>query len=207
MRVTKRRAVDNLLGLAVLAYLTQGPMHAYQLSRTLRRNGDDRSIQFNHGSLYMVVRQLVRAGLIAPAGTSRAGRRPERTHYRLTPAGRTELHAWLQDLVAEPRHEYPSYVAALSLIGALPPAEVIVLLRNRLERLATQRAEITALVAQARANGVHPLFLVEEDYRLAVLEADVAFTERFIARIEDPNDGWKRLWEEVHRQQQPAIEH
>lgn len=198
--MTKHRTVENLLGLAVLSYLTQGPMHAYELSRTLRRNGDDRSIKFNHGSLYMVVGQLARAGFIEPAGTSRAGLRPERTEYRLTRAGQAELHAWLHDLVAEPRHEYPGYVAALSLIGALPPAEVVALLRSRLERLATQRAEITALVEHALAAGVHPLFVVEEDYRLAALDADVAFTERFIARIEDPGAGWKPLWEQFHRQ-------
>lgn len=34
-----RRAVGGL------SYLTQGPMHAHELSRTLRSNGDDRSIR------------------------------------------------------------------------------------------------------------------------------------------------------------------
>ena len=30
------RAVSNLLGLAVLSYLTERPMHAYELNRTLK---------------------------------------------------------------------------------------------------------------------------------------------------------------------------
>jgi DNA-binding PadR family transcriptional regulator len=30
------RAVNNLLGLAVLSYLTEQPMHAYELNRTLK---------------------------------------------------------------------------------------------------------------------------------------------------------------------------
>ena len=59
------RKVSNLLALAVLSYLTQRPMHPYELGRTLRAHGDERSIKFNHGSLYMVVRQLAKAGLIA----------------------------------------------------------------------------------------------------------------------------------------------
>ena len=71
------RKVGNLLALAVLSYLTQGPMHPYELSRTLRDNGDARSIRFNHGSLYMVVQQLARAGFIAAQETSRDGQRPE----------------------------------------------------------------------------------------------------------------------------------
>ncbi len=62
--MAKARKVANLLALAVLAYLTQRPMHPYELSRTLRDNGDARSIKFNHGSLYMVVGQLAKAGFI-----------------------------------------------------------------------------------------------------------------------------------------------
>jgi DNA-binding PadR family transcriptional regulator len=193
-----RRKVGNLLGLAVLSYLSQGPMHPYQLSRTLRDNGDERSIKFNHGSLYMVVRQLAKAGLIGEVETTRVGQRPERTVYALTDAGRRELRDWLCELVGEPQREYPQFVAALSLIGALPPDEVVELLRGRLRRLEDQRAEIRKLIDDALAAGVHPLFLVEEDYRLALLDADSAFTEQFIDRIEHPTSGWRRQWADFH---------
>ena len=43
----KRRAVNNLLALAVMSYLTQRPMHPYELGRLLREHADDRSIKFN----------------------------------------------------------------------------------------------------------------------------------------------------------------
>jgi DNA-binding PadR family transcriptional regulator len=194
------RKVGNLLGLAVLSYLTRGPMHPYQLSRMLRDNGDARSIKFNHGSLYMVVQQLARAGLIAEMETTRVGQRPERTVYQLTAAGRRELREWLRELVAEPQHEYPQFVAALSLIGALPPDEVVELLRSRLHRLEAQRAEIRELTDNALADGVHPLFLVEEDYRLVQLDADSSFTEQFIDRIENPTTGWRRQWADFHKE-------
>src|SRR5947209_9866795 len=112
--MAKRRKVGNLLALAVLSYLVQRPMHPYELGRTLRDNGDARSIKFNHGSLYMVVQQLARAGFITERETSREGQRPERTVYALTDEGRAELRDWLLELVGEPQHEYPSFVAALS---------------------------------------------------------------------------------------------
>src|ERR1700704_3398512 len=80
----EKRKVGNLLALAVLSCLTQRPMHPYELSRTLRDNGDARSIRFNHGSLYMVVQQLARAGFVAEQETNRDGQRPERTVYALT---------------------------------------------------------------------------------------------------------------------------
>jgi DNA-binding PadR family transcriptional regulator len=196
--MARRRKVGNLLALAVLSYLTREPMHPYQLGRTLRDHGDARSIRFNHGSLYMVIQQLARAGFIVAQETTRDGQRPERTVYALTDAGRHELRDWLRDLVEVPQHEYPQFVAALSLIAALPPGEAVELLGRRLRRLAEQRTEIRGLVDGALAGGLHPLFLVEEEYRLALLDAESAFVERFVQRTTHPESGWDRPWSEFH---------
>jgi hypothetical protein len=40
--------------------------------------------------------------------------------------------------------------------------------------------------------------MVEEEYRLALLEAETLFVERFIAQITDPDNGWGRPWAEFH---------
>jgi DNA-binding PadR family transcriptional regulator len=204
--VTKQRKVGNLLALAVLSYLTQRPMHPYELGRTLREHGDARSIKFNQGSLYMVIGQLTRAGFIVAQETTRAGQRPERTVYALTDAGRQELRDWLRELVEVPQHEYPQFVAALSLIATLPPGEVVELLARRLGRLASQRDEIRGLIDSTLAQGVHPLFLVEEDYRIAMLDAESAFVERFIEQITHPETGWARPWGEIHGERADANE-
>jgi DNA-binding PadR family transcriptional regulator len=196
--MARKRKVGNLLALAVLSYLTRAPMHPYELSRTLRDHGDARSIKFNHGSLYMVVQQLARAGFIVEQETTRDGQRPERTVYALSDAGRHELRDWLRELVEVPQHEYPQFVAALSLIATLPPTEVVELLGRRLRRLAEQRAETRNLIDSTLAGGVHPLFLVEEDYRLALLDTESLFVEQLIERINHPDTGWGRLWDEFH---------
>ena len=198
--MAEKRKVGNLLALAVLSYLSQRPMHPYELGRMLRDHGDVRSIKFNHGSLYMVVGQLAKAGLITEQETTREGQRPERTVYALTDAGRDEFRDWLGELVEQPQHEYPHFVAALSLIAALPPGEVLTLLHSRLDRLAGQRAEIRDLIGTAQAGGLHPLFLVEEDYRLAQLDAESAFVERFIGQITHPETGWGPMWAQFHGQ-------
>jgi DNA-binding PadR family transcriptional regulator len=175
--MTGKRKVGNLLALAVLSCLAQQPMHPYELGRTLREHGDDRSIKFNHGSLYMVIGQLARAGFVTEQETSRAGQRPERTVYALTDAGRDELRDWLGELVEQPQHEYPAFVAALSVISALPPSQVLGLLRIRLGHLAEQQAEARGLIDTARADKVPGLFLLEEEYRVALIEAEIAFTD------------------------------
>jgi DNA-binding PadR family transcriptional regulator len=147
----------------------------------------------------MVVEQLAKAGFVAPTGTTRQGHRPERTVYALTDAGRAELDEWMRSIVEEPRHEYPDFVAALSLIGALRPADVVRLLARRLERLAELQEEARRVRDDALAAGVHALFVVEEDYRLALLEAEAAFCRGFVARINDSRNGWRADWEEFHR--------
>ena len=188
--MANKRKVGNPLALAVLSYLTMKPMHPYELSRTLRDNGDARSIMFIHGALYVVVQQLAKAGCIAEVETSREGQRPERTVYAITDDGRREAREWLSELIAQPEHEYPHFVAALSLIAALPPDQVVPLLRARLEALAGQRAEIQGMIDSSLGQGVPRLFLVEEEYRAALLDAESAFVERFIAEIGDPEAGW-----------------
>jgi DNA-binding PadR family transcriptional regulator len=196
--MARRRKVGNLLALAVLSYLTQKPMHPYELGRTLREHGDARSIKFNHGSLYMVVHQLEKAGYVVEQETTRAGGRPERTVYAITDAGRKEQQDWLRELVEMPQHEYPQFVAALAFIAALPPEDAVELLGRRLRWLATQRTEIRGLVDTTLAAGVHPLFLVEEDFRLALLDTESEFIERFIEQITHPETGWGQQWAEFH---------
>jgi DNA-binding PadR family transcriptional regulator len=193
-----KRKVGNLLALAVMSYLSRQPMHPYELGRTLREHGDARSIKFNHGSLYMVVGQLAKAGFVTELETSREGQRPERTVYALTDAGRAEFRDWLRELVAAPQQEYPHFVAALSLIAALPPGEVVPLLRERLDLLHAERSEIRGLIDTSLAQGLPELFLIEEEYRIALLAGEIAFVEDFIAKITDPGTGWAAGWAEFH---------
>ena len=117
----KRRRVSNPLALAVLATLRERPMHPYEMAATMRAQGKERSIKLNYGSLYTVVDNLAKHGLIEAMEASREGRRPERTVYRLTDPGRTELEDWLTELLGTPVKEYPQFEAALAEIGGAHP--------------------------------------------------------------------------------------
>ena len=71
---------------------------------------------------------------------------------------------------------------------------MVPLLGERLYALAVQRAEIQGMIDSSLSQGVPELFLVEEVYRLALLDAEVAFVERFTDRITDPETGWGPAW-------------
>src|SRR4051812_29932617 len=106
-------------------------MHPYEISQTLKSRAKEDSIRLNYGSLYSVVASLAKRGLIEASETSRDGRRPERTVYTITPAGRSEMTDWLTDLVATPSKEYLQFEAALTLIGGLAPDDALAALKLR----------------------------------------------------------------------------
>ncbi|MET8542981.1 PadR family transcriptional regulator [Kitasatospora sp. NPDC004799] len=187
--MAKRRTVSNPLALAVLAELTIAPMHPYEMGRRLREQGKDRNIKYNRSSLYMVVEQLRKAGFVAERETVRDTQRPERTVYALTGAGRTELDDWMRELVAEPQHEYPAFGVALSLLAALPIEESAELLGRRLTALDERIDAGRAQLHEAAGSGLHPMFVIEEEYALALLTAERRYTEHLIGQLGDPEFG------------------
>src|SRR5438105_886876 len=96
------RGPRSALALAVLELLREKPMHPYELQQQLRERGLHHVINLKGGSLYSTVDRLAGAGFVEPLEISRSGRRPERTVYMLTDAGRDELEFWLPELLAQP---------------------------------------------------------------------------------------------------------
>src|SRR6266480_4573010 len=115
------RRRTNPLALAVLACLSERPMHPYEMAATMRTRGQDQSIRLNYGSLYGVVENLLKRGLVEEQEVVREGRRPERTVYRITDEGRDEVEAWMAELLGRAAKEFPQFEAGLSLMGVLRP--------------------------------------------------------------------------------------
>ncbi|WP_320065173.1 PadR family transcriptional regulator [Micromonospora sp. RTGN7] len=191
----RRRKVPNPLALVVLAWLLSQPLHPYELGRRLQGSGQDRHIKYTRSSLYMVVEQLARAGFITEQETVRDGQRPERTVYAITDTGRTEFYEWLRGLVAEPQDEYPQFAVALSLLSLLAPREAVALLRKRQEALTTKVEETRKLMQEAIDNGVRWIFLVEEQYALAMMDAESRYLTELTSSLTDP--GYIRSWQET----------
>ena len=197
--MAKRRKVGNLLALAVLTSLAERPMHPYEMAAEMRERGKDQSIKINWGSLYTVVQNLEKHGLIAAAGTSRQGRHPERTIYEITPEGRDELSEWLEELIAVPEHEFTRFEAALSLMGILPPERVTRLLHQRARVVEVMIAGDEAALAKL-VESLPRIFVVEAEYRVALAKAELDWIRGLLDDIEkgtlDGLEDWRRYHEE-----------
>jgi DNA-binding PadR family transcriptional regulator len=196
--VVERRRVVNLLALAVLSLLRPGyPMHPYQIANVLRRTGKERDMPIKVGSLYTVVRNLERHGFIEATGSHRAGRRPERTEYTITDAGRAELRDWLRELVAMPASEYPRFQAALSVLSTLHPDEAAASLQERLHALDDDIA--ARRDALAHSEGTRRLFLIEDEYALEMRRAEAAWVRCLLAEITNGSFPDMAGWREFHQ--------
>jgi DNA-binding PadR family transcriptional regulator len=182
MDMTKRN-VSNPLALAVLACLWERPMHPYEMATTLRERGKDQSIKLNYGSLYTVVEALQQNKLIVAQETEREGRRPERTVYRLTAAGRMELIDWISELLSRPAKEYTRFEAGLSLLGVLPPDDIVTLLEQRYRALELEILQERSLLQLVLQQGLPRLHIIENECHLAMHEAELAWVRKLIDEI------------------------
>lgn len=194
--MAKSRQSSNPLALAVLVLLFERPMHPYEIAATLRMRNKGGSIKLRYGSLYTVIDTLAQVGLIQAKETVREGKRPERTIYALTPSGVTRMREWMRELLGTPVKEYPQFEAALSLLPAVPPEEALALLEARVRRLGEMSEELRAAVELA-VKHVEALFLVENDYRLSLIDAERQFIEGLIQRIKTDTE-YVRTWKAFH---------
>ncbi|MFF8356010.1 helix-turn-helix transcriptional regulator [Streptomyces chartreusis] len=193
----RRRKLGNPLALAVLTTLWQKPMHPYEIAQTLRQQGKDASTKINYGSLYTVVQNLEKHGFVEVTEVQKQGNRPERTVYGLTEAGREEMTEWLSDLMAVPAKEYPIFETALSLMGALPPDEVVRLLEERVKALEVQAASGRGALEKLYET-LPRLFLVETEYQLHMVEAQAEWVRGFLEEIRKGTLPGVEPWRRYH---------
>ncbi|MGC4893181.1 PadR family transcriptional regulator [Micromonospora sp. DT31] len=180
------------LAMMVLALLVEEPMHAYRMQQLIReRDKQDVVNVAQRNSIYQTIERLRRDELIRVAETTREEGRPERTVYALTPTGRRTLDGWLADALAAPAREFPEFPAALSFLPILPPEEAT----RRLEQRAVAiEARLRERVATLNAVDLPRLFLVEDEYRAAVLRAELDWVRALVADLRAGRLTWSGDW-------------
>jgi DNA-binding PadR family transcriptional regulator len=196
--VASKRKVSNPLALAVMALLYERPMHPYEMVSVMRERGKHESVRLKYSSLYSVVEALVREGFISPRETVREGRRPERTVYELTDAGRVEFLGWLRELLSVPAKEYTQFAAGLTFLPALPPDEAAELLDGRVRSLEEEVREMRSVLDSVMEEGLPRLFLIESEHELTLREAELRWVRELAREISDGTLGGMTEWESLH---------
>lgn len=185
-------ASQDLLALPVLALLSEQPRHPYEIERLIRERRKDFAAGKRRG-LYHAVERLVRDGCIEPVETSREGKRPERTVYRITAEGREELEGWLRELLQNPITEYPVFTTAVGFLGYLSSDTVVQALKARAVALETNIAGAnTALAALQEQLHLPRLVLLEHEYTRALCRAELEWVYALIGDIRAGRLAWDK---------------
>jgi DNA-binding PadR family transcriptional regulator len=175
--------------MVLLALLMEAPMHPYRMQQVIRERGQDQLVNVaQRNSVYQALDRLVRDGLARPGGSSRDPGRPERTVYEITPLGSETMHRWLTSMLPTPAREFPEFPAALAFLMVLPPTLVQSLLSARIDALSTK---ISVISAQAPP-GLPRLFLIEDEYRVTMLRAELEWLRGVVADLASGALTWDR---------------
>ncbi|MBF9131730.1 PadR family transcriptional regulator [Plantactinospora sp. S1510] len=144
-----------------------------------------------------VVQSVEKHGFLEVVASGRQGGRPERTVYRITPAGSDELRDWVGELIAVPEPEQPRFRAALSVMGVLGPDEATRLLQQRVAVLERQLADERAAL-DGYHEKVHSLFLIEAEYDLAMRQADLEWARGLLNQLTEGTLPGQDMWRRFH---------
>jgi DNA-binding PadR family transcriptional regulator len=181
------------LGLIVLWLLAARPMHVYGMQKLIETFGKDKVVNVrSRASLYQALDRLVRHGLVEVRETVRSEGYPDRVVYAVTDAGRDAAAEWLRDMLRTTGTEYPEFVAAVSVVFGLEPKDARDQLEARAERL---EADLRATDAVFAENPDLPrLFLLEEEYRRAMLAAELDWVRSVVRDLDAGQLTWTEDW-------------
>ena len=183
------------LGLLVLWHLVEAPMHVYRMQKLFDERGKGRIVNVrSRASLYQTIERLQRLGLVEPRETLRTEGRPDRTVYAITDAGRDVAREWLREMLRTTGDEFPEFITALSMLFGLDAQDALDQLEQRAERLAAELAETESQLAGASAMGLPRLFVLDEEYRQAVLQAELGWIRGAIDDLRTGALAWSEDW-------------
>jgi len=183
----------SALGLLILWQLIAGPNHAYGLQKLFTSQGKDRVVNLrSRANLQQAIKRLQRLGLVDVHETVRTEGYPDRIVYAITDAGREAARLWLREMLAETTGEFPDFIAAVSILFGLEPDDARSQLEHRAARLTEQLADTDA---QLTGNPDLPrLFLLEEEYRKAILTAQLSWLRAVIDDLQTGRLTWNEQW-------------
>ncbi|MDP9935852.1 DNA-binding PadR family transcriptional regulator [Paenarthrobacter nicotinovorans] len=171
------------LGVASLALLAEQPMHPYEMYQVLMARHEDRLVKVRPGTLYHAVGRLEEGGLVEATGTGREGKRPERTTYRITPAGHAALDARLQAMLATPINEYPVFPHAIAEAHHLPAGVVTGLLEERAVALSADLDFLLRAQDAVTAKGLERKYWIDITYQQAMLRTEIAWIRELLEEL------------------------
>ncbi|SFF17100.1 DNA-binding transcriptional regulator, PadR family [Actinacidiphila alni] len=164
---------------AVLALLTEGPNHGYELKGSFEQAIGPQWGGLNIGHLYQILDRLVRDGYVTRSQIQQSDR-PDKTRYTLTEAGAAEVRQWATTAWVRSGGFRDELFLKLFGATALGPAALAELVADQRQ---TYLSELAGLTRQRRAHTGDPLVALLIDAAIAHTKADLELIESAERRL------------------------
>jgi DNA-binding PadR family transcriptional regulator len=173
----------NMMRLFILGTLARGgPMHGHQIRRAAQTDRTELWADVKPGSLYGALHRMEAEETVKTVRTEQEGKRPARTVYEITEAGRGELAAHRDEALREARIAPDPVDLALQFTGDLSEGA----LRSALEARRGSLASQLASWRQVRESADPYLGEMEKmtfGHTMGRLEAEIAWHDELLERL------------------------
>ena len=171
--------------LVILGLLRENPLYGYEIKQIIEEHMSDwTSIAF--GSIYFALDKLAAENFVEKVSVEKEGRRPSRSVYQITVAGRTEFLRLLRENWREVERTYYTLDICLFFKDALPDEEIEGYLRVRqaglraaLEHIAGHRDE------EMDRPDIPPVARAIFEHSLAHTRAELVWVSDLLAQIKN----------------------
>ncbi|WP_234441774.1 PadR family transcriptional regulator [Streptomyces sp. WM6386] len=164
---------------AVLALLTEGESHGYELKGRFEEAIGPQWGGLNIGHLYQILDRLVRDGFVTRSQVAQPDR-PDKTLYQLTPAGQQEVRDWATSAWVRTggfRDELFLKLFGACALGAEALEELVAAQRQ------TYLSELAGLTRLRRTHTGDPLVSLLLDAAIGHTKADLGLVEGAAVRL------------------------
>ena len=169
---------------AILSLLGEADHHGYEIEALIEARGMREWTPIGFSSIYFLLGKLGERGFARPA-KARRGAKAARV-FRITPKGREALIETTARMLAEPNRVFPEVLLGMANWPGLDETSGLEALGLRLTRLSVEIARLQARRDEQRPvpDFIECLF----DYTIGQLQADLAWTQRTINKLETSMD-------------------
>lgn len=185
MNIFNRTGYIMSIRLVILGILNQQPLHGYEIKQIIEEYmGDWTDIKF--GSIYFALSKLAESGHIEVIEENRTGKRPAKTVYQITAAGKEEFLRLLKKAWCEHKQIIFPFDMALFFIKYLSKAEAVQYLQQRIENVTQKLNFLNDHKNEHRQNPYIPkeaIAIIDHSYYH--LEAELHWLQDLLNNIDD----------------------
>ncbi|MGW3247390.1 PadR family transcriptional regulator [Streptomyces sp. NPDC001070] len=164
---------------AVLALLSEGPSHGYELKGRFEDAIGPQWGGLNIGHLYQILDRLVRDGHVTRSQVAQSDR-PDKTRYTLTAQGQDELHSWATTAWVRTGGFRDELFLKLFGAASLGSDAVHALVETQRQ---TYLSELAGLTRLRRGHTDDPLVALLIDAAIAHTKADLELVDSAVQRL------------------------